>query len=428
MNLLRRSRNLEGSGDDSPSEHIRSSDHINVLAVHTATQQPLGADTWVHARILESLDRETHTLHVACVRSRKGEPTPTYRELSPIEGLSFLYVNLGPERAYVEGWRAKARIFAETFPALPSIVRIARYIRKHDITILHTSDRPRDALVCVLLSKVTRAKSIVHIHVLHNDWMGRVLRWSISNADARVAVSEFVRMTLESADPGLDDSYSVLNAIDAERWARVDEHTAAATREELGVAADAPLILTVCRLFEEKGVRRLIHAVDAVREQHPDVQLCIAGTDPSGVGTHIALLRKTVSELGLDEHVRFLGRRTDVAELMAAADVFAMPSFHEPFGLVFAEAMASGLPVVALDNGGTTEVVEHGTHGLLSHTDDAAALADNLGRLLGQPSEREAMGRSGRTHVEQHFSLARQACDMARVYRLVASKPATVTD
>jgi glycosyltransferase involved in cell wall biosynthesis len=422
VNLLRRGRNSEGSGGNRPS------DHINVLAVHTATQPPLGADTWVHARILETLDRATHTLHVACVPTRNGESTPTYDELSTIDGLTFLPVNLGPERDYVYGWKAKARIIAETLPALPSIVRIARYIRTHDITILHTSDRPRDALVCVVLSRLTRAKSIVHIHVLHNDWMGRILRWSIANADARVAVSEFVRTTLESADPGLADSYTVLNAIDIDRWSGCDEETAATTRSGLGVAADVPLVLTVCRLFEEKGVRRLIHALATVREHHPDVHLCIAGTDPSGDHRHLTVLVETVSELGLEQNVSFLGRRSDVAELMGAADIFAMPSFHEPFGLVFAEAMASRLPIVALDNGGTLEVVVHGRHGLLSDTDDAAALAANLGHLLDHPDQRRTMGEAGRSHVEQNFSLERQAADMARVYRLIASKSSTATD
>ena len=68
--------------------------------------------------------------------------------------------------------------------------------------------------------------------------------------------------------------------------------------------------------------------------------------------------------------MRFLGRRDDVPAVMAAADVFAMPSEWEPFGLVYAEAMAMALPVVALDNGGTVEVVEPGETGLLSAPDD----------------------------------------------------------
>ena len=416
MRSLRRERAHRGTGGHAPPTHI------NVLAVHTATQPPLGADTWVHARILASLDRSTHTVHAACVHDRDGVLTPTYTELSRIKDLSIVLVDLGPERSHPRRWRSDARTARRALPAIPSVLRLARYIRNNDISILHTSDRPRDALVCVLLSKVTRAKSIVHIHVLHNNWMGRVLRWAITHADARIAVSDSVRRTLESADPGLHDSHTVLNAIDPAPWSPTDRAHSATTRAVIGVAADAPLILTVCRLFEEKGVHRLLWAMAAVRDTFPDVQLRVAGIDPTLDQSHLNLLRDTVQDLGLDEHVGFLGRRDDVADLMAAADVFAMPSHEEPFGLVYAEAMASGLPIIALDNGGTVEVVQHGVHGLLCDVDDADALAANLIRLLAEPLLRESMGQAGRAHVEQNFRLERQATDVAHIYRLVASK------
>ena len=78
------------------------------------------------------------------------------------------------------------------------------------------------------------------------------------------------------------------------------------------------------------------------------------------------MLREQARELGIEKNVIFTGPRSDIAELLAACDVFALPSFEEPFGLVFAEAMAMKRPVVALANGGTPEVVEHGKCGLLS--------------------------------------------------------------
>jgi glycosyltransferase involved in cell wall biosynthesis len=101
---------------------------------------------------------------------------------------------------------------------------------------------------------------------------------------------------------------------------------------------------------------------------------------------------------------------------MTAADVYAMPSFGEPFGLVFAEAMAASLPVVAVGNGGTPEVVQHGVTGLLSAPDDDEALAADLLRLLGDPALRDRMGATGRARVEAEFRLERQAADMAAVY------------
>jgi len=109
-----------------------------------------------------------------------------------------------------------------------------------------------------------------------------------------------------------------------------------------------------------------------------------------------------------------------VPRLLAASDVFAMPSFEEPFGLVYAEAMAMKRPVVALDNGGTPEVVDHGKSGLLSSPDDLPALAANLLTLLRDPALRARMGEYGRKQVELRFSPDRMARDMAAVYDRLA--------
>jgi glycosyltransferase involved in cell wall biosynthesis len=107
---------------------------------------------------------------------------------------------------------------------------------------------------------------------------------------------------------------------------------------------------------------------------------------------------------------------------MAAADIFAMPSFEEPFGIVFAEAMAMKLPVVALNNGGTKEVVEHGKDGLLSEPGDIATLADNLVTLLRDPALRRQMGDYGREQVKKRFTVEHLADEMAQIYERVASR------
>ena len=180
-------------------------------------------------------------------------------------------------------------------------------------------------------------------------------------------------------------------------------------------------MISVCRLFKEKGPAELIRATALVRDEYPDVKLLVVGSDVTG-GVFMAELENLVERLGAGENVTFTGRRSDVPLLMAAADVFAMPSFDEPFGLVYLEAMAMQLPVVALDNGGTPEVVEHGETGLLSSPGDIDAVAQHLLMLLRSPDLREQMGRQGRRRVEQRFTTDRQAADMAAVYALITSR------
>jgi glycosyltransferase involved in cell wall biosynthesis len=120
--------------------------------------------------------------------------------------------------------------------------------------------------------------------------------------------------------------------------------------------------------------------------------------------------------------VIFTGQRADMPALMAASAVFALASDEEPFGLVFAEAMAMKKPVVALNNGGAPEVVDHGKSGLLSAPGDQDALEANLLTLLRDPALRARMGEYGRQQAEARFTARRMAADVGHIYEsLVAS-------
>jgi glycosyltransferase involved in cell wall biosynthesis len=266
--------------------------------------------------------------------------------------------------------------------------------------------------MCVLLARVTRARCIVHVHVGYGEWMSPLLKWSLRRADALIAISAFVAQTLVENGHRPERIHVVLNAIDTERW--MPGSGREEIRHEFGIGPDAPVVLTVCRLFEAKGPRQLIEALPAVRAQHPTVRLLIVGREMQhGFRKELEELARA---LGVDESVTFTGQRSDIPALMAAADVYAMPSNCEPFGLVFAEAMAMGLPVIALDNGGTPEVVDHGTTGLLSPPGDQEALTANLTALLADPARRTSMGAQGRATVISRFALPRMSRDVERVY------------
>jgi glycosyltransferase involved in cell wall biosynthesis len=160
-----------------------------------------------------------------------------------------------------------------------------------------------------------------------------------------------------------------------------------------------------------------------VHQQVPDAQLWIVGQEMTP--GYAAELAATAERLGIGDHVTFTGRRNDVAQLMAGADIFAMPSFEEPFGLVFTEAMAMQLPVVALRSGGAPEIIEHERSGLLSEPGDVDTLANHLLRLIGDPAARRTMGAYGREVVQRRFTIERMAADMAHAYALIASNAGT---
>ena len=390
---------------------------MRVLCIHTATLSPLGADTWIHAQIIRHLDPATHDIHVACRTKVGATPTVTYESLQDIPDIEIVPVDFGPE---MEGRSriGKLRGLVATLPAVIGVLRLVVLVRRRRIRIIHTSDRPRDAFVAVIVGRLTGARSIVHVHVAYNPgWMGWMLRWSLAHADALIGVSSFVSGTLVAGGHAPERVHAVLNGIDVAAWEPGVGREA--VRRELGITEGTPVVVIVCRLFPEKGPGDLIRAVAAVRAELADVVLLVVGVSiVPGYGEELEAL---VDELGLRDHVRFLGRRSDVGAVMAAADVFAMPSHDEPFGLVFVEAMAMSRPVIAVSDGGTLEVVEHEVDGLLSAWGDGAQLAANLLAVLGDRDRAEAMGRRGRQRAEEHFTVQRMASDVADAYRLIAS-------
>jgi glycosyltransferase involved in cell wall biosynthesis len=369
-----------------------------------------GADTWIHFLLLRNLPQDRFELHAA---GQPGSPAPAFDELRAIPGVALRPTYFGPSLWQRSKFQKLASI-ADTVPAVASLLGLAAYIQRHRIEILHSTDRPRDAIACVLLAALTGAKALIHAHVNYGDWMSRGVVWALSRADAIVGVSSHTASTFVEAGYRPDRVHAVLNAIEPSRWdPSLDP---APGRASLGVPHGAPLIVSVARLFRWKGHFELLSAIALVKRKYPNVRLAIVGSDyPAGSGM-TQMLKKHARELGIGENVLFTGQRSDVALLLAACDVFSLPSFEEPFGLVFAEAMAMKRPVVALTNGGTPEVVEHGKCGLLSAPGDIDALAANLLLLLGDPSLRAQFGEYGRSRVEQHFTPQRMASDFAALY------------
>jgi len=145
-----------------------------------------------------------------------------------------------------------------------------------------------------------------------------------------------------------------------------------------------------------------------------ELKLLLVGDDPFGDGRQRteALAR----ELDLGSACVFTGVRRDVPDLMAASDVFVMSSLWEGLGLVFLEAMATGLPVVSTRVSAIPEVVVDGETGLLVPPADDAALADALVRLAREPALRARLGAAGRARVRERFGLERMIDETLAVY------------
>ncbi len=170
-------------------------------------------------------------------------------------------------------------------------------------------------------------------------------------------------------------------------------------RREIGVPEDAVVAGIIARLTEQKGHRFLIDAL-AAAPQLSRVHLIVVG----GGELHDTLVRQ-VDACGLTRRVHFLGPRRDLGDLLAAMDIFVMPSLWEGLPLSMVLAMGAGLPVIATEVAGIPEVVENRVTGLLVPPGDAAALASALTRLATDEPARARMGCDARAAVVPRFNV-----------------------
>jgi glycosyltransferase involved in cell wall biosynthesis len=180
-------------------------------------------------------------------------------------------------------------------------------------------------------------------------------------------------------------------------------------------------VLYVGRIIERKGLHLLIEALRTVRERLRDVRLTVIGDGPKRAEYEALAMR----DLGRD--FEFLGSQPQavVREYMQRASLLCMPSITMPsgeaesLGLVFLEAQAMSLPVVAFRSGGVPEVVVHGETGLLAEEGDTEDRSRDLLALLENAELRDRMGRAGRRHVESAFDLKSQNAKLEAVYEEV---------
>jgi glycosyltransferase involved in cell wall biosynthesis len=168
----------------------------------------------------------------------------------------------------------------------------------------------------------------------------------------------------------------------------------------------------VARFHPVKDHATALRALAEVVKQTPEAVLLLAGD-----GEKRGELEQLVESLGIARHVKFLGVRSDVPDLMAAADVFVLSSLSEGISVTLLEAMGCALPIAATDVGGNGEVVAHGVTGLLSPRGDASGLAGNLVRLLRDVELRRRMGAAGRARLLERFTQDQMHQRYAQIYQ-----------
>jgi len=233
-------------------------------------------------------------------------------------------------------------------------------------------------------------------------------------ADDVNAVCEFSARSLAEKDGFRGDRIHVIpNGIDAPKYGPAAD--VAGLRTQLGLDPSRKYVACVARFHPVKDHRTLIEAFASVAAAHHDADLLLIGD-----GALRQELEQQCRDLGLSSRVRFLGVRHDVADLLRAADVFALTSVSEAASITLLEAMASGLPVVVTRVGGNPEIVREGVDGFLAPRGDAKAIASALVRLLDEPDRAIGLGASGAARVQSTFRLDQTVDKYYELYSMLA--------
>jgi len=301
---------------------------------------------------------------------------------------------------------------------------LARLLKSGEADIVHAHNGRTALAAAVAVRRAGRGRCVMTQHFLQPNHAtqrgpkallsGLAHHWVIHQMSRIVAISEAVRAAMLARREVPDAKITVIpNGIAAPDNAQASQ--SAATRRALGVEADTPLVVCAARLEAEKDIASLVSAMSEVKDALPAARCWIAGE-----GSLRPVLEQQIQRLGLGGAVQLLGFRADAPALIAAGDLFVLPSLAEPFGLALLEAMALGRPVVATRAGGPVEIVEEGETGLLVPPSSPDDLAEALRRLLTDPGEGRRLGKNGRARFEDKFTVDRMARATLAVYQQAA--------
>jgi glycosyltransferase involved in cell wall biosynthesis len=347
--------------------------------------------------LLRRLDRTRFRPLIACFKSG-GELHPHLCEMG-----------LPPIEFPLRGSLAQANTAVQ-------VTRMALLCKRRNVRILHAHDFYSN-VVGVAAAQLAGARAIASRRDLAH-WLGatqrQALRLVCRMADAVIANATAVAtQTAREFGVAGDRLRVVPNGIDV---AHFDRQASRAPDPPLPALSSRPeAVPRVCMVasmhMPDKGHADLLDAAAILKARGRRAQYLLVSD-----GELRPELEARTRALGLGDDVFFLGRRADVPSVLARCDVLAHPSWAEGFPNAVLEGMCAALPVIATRVGGIPEVMDDGVHGLLITAQRPAVLAEAIEKLLADPRAARAMGRRGRRHVEQRYSLDKMCQTVEALY------------
>jgi glycosyltransferase involved in cell wall biosynthesis len=349
--------------------------------------------------ILKHLSRTQFEAHVCALQSKDGNPmAEEIRALGiPVECLEIKHLR-----------------------DLNGLQRLIKYLKSVDADLVHTQLEFANILGNIS-AKYLHLPSVCTIHVMPSLDVKTKLKlhqraeWLALRhfCDHVISVSEEAReYYIQISGVAADRISTIYNGIDLSAFPGLNQGIERSeVRAELGIPTDAKVLTTVAVLRPPKGIHYMIQALPEVLASNPDAYYLVVGD-----GSHRNPLIEEVKKANVNDRVIFAGMRKDVTRLLAASDIFVLPTLTEALPTVLAEAMAAKLPIIASRVGGIPEMINDGENGCLVEPQDLTGLAFACIHLLRDPEKRLIMGAAGWNIVNQKFNIERQVDKLEGLY------------
>lgn len=341
------------------------------------------------------------------------------------------FLNKGIPNVYFLGMRIHPPIGS----LLPAILKLNRLIRKQEYDIVETSM----VSPTVLASWATKGGGARQVAGLHDVFIRerskgkrhRFWRWfwrcsmRMNRRTRFYAISDYARRHwIEYSNTPPEHTRTIYNGIPNDCFDAIPEREC--VREELRIPPEANVALFVGRMLKRKGIDTILDALGPVFHTENLYLLYVGSWDQPPEGLFpgeeglLERMKDQIAREGWADRVQFLSRRNDVPRLMASSDLLVHPARIEGFGLVLAEAMAAGLPVVASNVEGIPEVLA-GTDSLMVPPDDPAALREAVLKTLNRTADEAARAIEKGRHHAQDFRIDRRTDAMIKLFGDVLS-------
>ncbi|RMF97437.1 MAG: glycosyltransferase family 1 protein [Candidatus Schekmanbacteria bacterium] len=365
---------------------------LNILQISSTRKR--GGSGASAMMLVKKLFERGHNVIYVCRESSLG-----YRELykKGVKTITSIDMKSGfkPSIAFIKSYRRDIQ-------CLKSIIKA----EKIDIVHMHSSPEGWRGTLAVMRMK-NRPALIRSRHIVVPVKRNIANLWMFNRmTDSVIAVNEGIRQNY--FDHGKYDKEKIVtiyDGVDADRF-DPSKYDRMKVRKELGISENTPLIAVIARIAKVKGHNFMIDAMKRIIQKFPDAILAIAGQRgrKQNVGLYEKLVNKTI-KMGLKKNIRFLDFREDVPEILAAADIFVLPSIgSEGSSRGTLEAMAMAKPCITTTVGILPEIVEDEVTGILVKPEDSDAIANAVIDLLSNKNKATLMGERAREKILKDFT------------------------